>query len=532
MRLTNTLAGTMLAVAALATSALGQADQSAIRWLGEISAADLPVGPVVEQASLTEAAPAEAEPMPTPLPPQPAAPKMEPAAPKAQPKPQPAAPAVEVAPEPTKAQAKAEPAAEVKPAVADQPVVTAEAKTVVQSVATVQPVAKKAPSAGKTDVAGGRWTVSSSPSNVGRQNLLANVLSDPFADRRPPEWSPLYRAGGEPGRVRLMDNPGANPVNATPSDIVPAGFAAAGCGDAGCSTGCSTGACGSDCCSSGCGGGCCGGGCCCGPTWSAGVDALFFWRSSPDSNTPLVACNCVDNHIDFQATDFDLGVAAAPRIRLFRHDPCCCDFEVMYFNFDNWDEYRHFYGDLTVLGNNLGAGTTAAAQYESSLQSLEVNLLKSHGCWTKLLAGFRWLQLDEYASVYGSNGSTTVFQNNNTLNNLYGGHIGFRRLLYDYGGCLTVDGSVKTGVFGNDAERNTYGYGTQHLNKGGVSFVGDVEFQANFAVTCRCAITAGYQLLWITGLASAPEQFHAYDYINNGETIFFHGANVGAVYTW
>lgn len=519
MRRTINLAGMMLALTGLTATAVGQANQSAIRWLGEISAAELPSGPVVEQASLTQVRPAAAEAPVTEAAPVPEA-AAEPAA-EALPKPM---PPKTVPPVQQPAAAKAQPAVAGKPVV--QPAVAA------RSVVSAQPATDKAASPASKAMAGGRWTVSASPSNVGRQNLLANVLSDPFAERRPPEWSPLYRAGGEPGRVRLMQEPGANPVAAaTPSDIVPAGFAAAGCATGACGTAaCGTAACGADACCGGCGATPCG--CCCGPTWSAGVDALFFWRSAPDSNTPLVACNCVDNHIDFQATDFDLGVAAAPRVRLFRHDPCGCDFEVMYFNFNQWDDYRHFYGDLTVLGYDLGAGAAAAAQYESSLQSLEVNLLKSHGCWTKLLAGFRWLQLDEYASVYGSNSTTTVFQNNNTLNNLYGGHIGFRRLLYDYGGCLTVDGSVKTGIFGNDADRNTYGYGTQHLNQGGVSFVGDVEFQANFAVTCRCAITAGYQLLWITGLASAPEQFHAYDYINNGETIFFHGATVGAVYTW
>ena len=435
----------------------------------------------------------------------------------------------------------------VKPVVTKQPTPTPEPKKVVAKDSavkqTVQTTAASKPSQPTptgpkmTFTAGGRWQVKAAP---GGDRSMLSMLADPFSNRRPPEWNALYRASLQPQKTQLIGvtQPATNFAGVAGVTIVPTSYHAQSCGSSNnCCTGCATGnCCGGDCgcsCNS-CTGGGCTTGCapnCCGPVWSAGIDAIFLSRDGPDMGAELVSCNCEEN-LFFAANGFDPDITAAPRFRLFRHHPCGPGFELTYFNLDSWNDTRHFAGDLNVFGNDLGENSIAAATFDSQLQSLEVNLIRNHGCWTKLISGFRWVQLDEYSRVEGANATTLVSRGVNATNNLYGGHFGFRRLLYDYCGCLTLDSTVKAGVYGNRIHRHARGYGSPSLSDTGVSFIGDVEFQANFEITCNCTFTTGYQLLWLTGLASAPEQFHALDYINKGETVFLHGANVGFVYTW
>lgn len=273
---------------------------------------------------------------------------------------------------------------------------------------------------------------------------------------------------------------------------------------------------------------------CCGPIWSAGVDAIFLDRSRPDDTTQLVRCNCPNGEVLFFSPDkYDTGIAAAPRFRLFRHQPGHAGLEVTYYNIDSWNDSRHFGGDITVLGTNIGTGT-AIATYDSRLQNLSAAVVCDHNCWTKLVYGFRWISLEEESCVCGTGNLATINHAVRTTNDLYGGTIGFRRLLLDYGGCLTVDSALNSGVAGNNIGRRTLGYNDPPGDSSGVSYIGDLEFQANFEVTSCWTITAGYQLLWLTGLASAPEQYGTTgnNFINNGETVFFHGANVGVVLTF
>jgi len=423
-------------------------------------------------------------------------------------------------------------AEQINQTAASQPAVVQPAvKQAVQTVSTPQPAKPQLARQAMTSTAGGRWQVKAAP---GGDRSLVSMLADPFSNRRPAEWNALYRASLQPQKTQLIGvtQPAVNFAGVAGVTIVPASYASQGCGT-GCSS-CTAGACCGGDCGCNCNTGACTTGCaptCCGPVWSFGVDAIFLSRDGPDMGNELVSCNCEEN-IFFAANGFDPDITAAPRFRLFRHQPCGPGLELTYFNLDSWNDTRHFAGDLNVFGADLGENSIAAASFDSQLQSLEVNLIRDHGCWTKLISGFRWVQVDEYSRVEGANATTLVSRGANTTNDLYGGHFGFRRLLYDYCGCLTVDSTVKAGVYGNRIHRQTRGFGTTNLSETGISFVGDVEFQANFEITCNCTFTAGYQLLWLTGLASAPEQFQALDYINKGETAFLHGANVGFVYTW
>lgn len=434
------------------------------------------------------------------------------------------------------------------PAIAKQP--ETKQQTQVQQTSAVQaiaatPVAKparkrlfthRAPATKQTTT--GRWTIKES---TGREpSLISMIASDPMKQRMPRGSHHHFQVATVPTSQIAQVSTGTVQMDVVENNFATqmscnSGCCGNSCCDPSCgcgpSCGCDSG-CGGGCCDSGCGGGCSLGGRCCGPIWSFGIDAIFLDRERNNATGELVSCNC-DENLFFAPNGFDPGITAAPRFRFYRSSPDGADFEVTYFNLDSWHNQRYFTGDLNVLGTDLGPNSAATACFESQLQSLEINMVRCHGCWTKLITGFRWLQLDEYACVLGTNGTVAVGQEVNVTNDLYGGHFGFRRLLYDYGGCLTFDSTVKAGVFGNDIDRcNCTPTSVVNNSSNGVSFVGDVEFQANFMITCNCTFTAGYQLLWLTGLASAPEQFDYPTVINKGETLFYHGATVGMVYTF
>ena len=71
-----------------------------------------------------------------------------------------------------------------------------------------------------------------------------------------------------------------------------------------------------------------------------------------------------------------------------------------------------------------------------------------------------------------------------------------------------------------------------------MGFIGDVNLSAIYRLTEVWGIRAGYNLIWIDGLALAPNQF---DFTNtetsgtllaSGGGIFMHGANLGLEARW
>jgi hypothetical protein len=102
----------------------------------------------------------------------------------------------------------------------------------------------------------------------------------------------------------------------------------------------------------------------------------------------------------------------------------------------------------------------------------------------------------------------------------------------------------KAGIYGNsiDVVTTTAGVGgalplvvaadTQ------TSFVGEIGMNANYRVTDRFTLLAGYNLLWVTGVALAPEQLAGTNIAtgvsapDSSGALFYHGVNLGAQYAW
>jgi hypothetical protein len=156
--------------------------------------------------------------------------------------------------------------------------------------------------------------------------------------------------------------------------------------------------------------------------------------------------------------------------------------------------------------------------YSSQLQSVEVNLVKKY-CRANLLAGLRYVSLDEEFNIHPNDPMTGMSDYNiATRNNLYGAQIGME--IDRCWGRFGLDTVVKAGLYANDAKqrqfvtdfpaglfiRNFFTQAPNSTSKANTAFVGEIGITGTYDLTCNLAFRAGYNMLWIEGVALAPNQ--------------------------
>ena len=289
----------------------------------------------------------------------------------------------------------------------------------------------------------------------------------------------------------------------------------------------------------GCGNACSACDCCCCPLWTVRGEALFWARAGGDG-VPLVSAPVAVSSSDF-THDWEIG----PRVTLIRHGilGSAWDLEAAYFGIDEWsdsivladmDDY------LTTPVIVIAGVTPGTITYDSSLHSAELNARRAWSDRVTWLVGFRWIEVSEdLAAVFGASSHTV-----STVNRLYGGQLGLDAVLWDRGGPWYFNAVGKAGIYGVDADAATATVGVGGAlplvvaSGGDVAFVGELGFNAKYRITDRLTAIGGYNLLWISGVALAPEQLATTNIttgvatVDADGTLFAHGANVGLEYVW
>lgn len=296
-------------------------------------------------------------------------------------------------------------------------------------------------------------------------------------------------------------------------------------------------------CNSGCGDLC---GSLCAPTWKVRAGAAILNRSRPESVSIIRPAGGL---IDISTgNDFDMGYAGGPDVSLERRlGDGPNSVEVRFLGGLEWNSL-HQYG---VLGNiDIGPITIPSAldvnaNYQSKLNSTEINLRHQRSDRVTLLAGFRVIELSEdlnYSVDLLVPNLTSV--NWNTNNHMYGTQVGADVALWRLNAPLSVNGLFKAGVYGNNADNDfTVDFLGNPVLDGGangspVAFVGEIGVTTAYQITPHFALRGGYQLLWISGAALAAEQAEAtinaldQNVIDTNGDVFYHGALVGGEFTW
>jgi len=326
------------------------------------------------------------------------------------------------------------------------------------------------------------------------------------------------------------------------------------------------------------------------PRWTAAADFLFLQRSGGTSQTLVehvpgtptgdrVPGSTTFGHLfstrgapGLTGNDFQQGFSGGPRLGLIRHGDTGCDWELSYLQIDGWHSARTIApndpddclvmrapgqwispaatpgGWMGWIQTNQDATQAMAWEYATQLHTAEFNVRWNVSPRATLLAGFRWLRLRE--DLVGALSPATIateppFWSTTTTNNLYGCQIGATGKLVDRGR-FSIDGALKAGVYDNNAQQTTVvSVIAKQLRDASASahhaaFVGETGLRCTYQVTDRLAIHAGYELIWLEGVALAPGQIAETSTttkvfenavqalgVNCDSGAFYHGATVG-----
>jgi len=317
------------------------------------------------------------------------------------------------------------------------------------------------------------------------------------------------------------------------------------------------------------------------------VEAMFLQRSNCSFDQPVivqsvdgipVATFLSTSDLDF---DYEPGVRALFGVRL--NDGWAL--EGSYLGL--WDSDASLFiappdesTNLTFPGGLGGTNVFSDpdriwATYSSSLHSGELNLVCCSGhcdtwggkgelkddlgryhprCQTfEWLVGFRYLNLNERLRIYGERdqiGQDGIFReetgvyNIRTNNNLYGAQVGAR--MRHWGERWGWEATGKAGIFGNDAQQEQYvidyeQFAVRPLTSASTdraAFVGELNLTGIYRLNENWNLRAGYNAMWISGVALAPNQLDfsgelpAGNQLSSNGSVFLHGVSCGVEARW
>jgi hypothetical protein len=314
------------------------------------------------------------------------------------------------------------------------------------------------------------------------------------------------------------------------------------------------------------------------------AEALFLERSNCSDDQPVIT-EYLDNRdvgpflstsdLDF---DFDPALRVVAGHRL--HNGWAIEGQYLGLFDASASEYlvpRDPDLDLTLPGTIPFAGLNALydsdriwVNYSSELHSGELNLVCCCGCCDpcgkgkgkssccdmncrtfEWFVGFRYLNLREHFQIYGEKGiepGESGTYDLRTSNNLYGAQLGAR--VRRWGTRLGWEATGKAGMFANDAQQEQYLFDypdwpaefpfrpVTSASEVQMSFVGELNLTAIYRLNDVWNLRAGYNLMWITGVALAPDQLDfsaeigAGNQINSGGSVFLHGVSCGLEARW
>lgn len=229
--------------------------------------------------------------------------------------------------------------------------------------------------------------------------------------------------------------------------------------------------------------------------------------------------------------------------------------EAAYFGIFNWHAQAQALGnnnlaipgDLGLASLDFFAADSLTLRYQSRLHSAEIHQVhsESDGPWSWLV-GFRYLTLNEDFTMRAVDLDTGASHYRiHSTNNLFGGQFGVRYLeQWDAWG---MDATAKAGLYGNAAQQrqsvtdfppNFVLRPRQEGSEGQIAFVGELQFSIFYQLSDVWAIRAGYNLLWIEGVALAPDQLDFTDTTASGRDVrsmgglFAHGVSAGVSAWW
>jgi hypothetical protein len=281
--------------------------------------------------------------------------------------------------------------------------------------------------------------------------------------------------------------------------------------------------------------------CCCAPCWTVRGEVII-WDYIGNSRGQLLATGSAN----LTAEDYNFDWSGGPRLTLIRHGVLngCWDLEMVYWGIDSWQANAGLADVDTIQTTpvtNIGADPVLNSTYGVDVYNAELNLKRAsyNGCFTWIF-GLRYIELNE-SLLFDIGGVAS--ESIDTGNHLFGGQIGVEGPLWDQGGSFYVTGVSKMGVFNNSSQTavRTAGVAGARLYTGTdddeAAWLAELGLNAGYRLTGNVNLIAGYNLLWIDGIADAPSQLTTHNIstgvgggvasVENDNTAFLHGVSFG-----
>lgn len=331
------------------------------------------------------------------------------------------------------------------------------------------------------------------------------------------------------------------------------------------------------------------------PRWTVSAETIVFNRVGTANRTLVER---VPGGVSFakipttpgtpalNSTDLNQGFSPGFRLVVTYHADSKFGLELSFFRVSGWDSSRSIGPDNPpnwLVMRAPGFFQTQDFSYQSmtwdystELYNAEFNVRYNLSRRITVLAGFRWLQLNEnlqgtipppdrtlpiwkfdpnlnlfdVARIENLPGKPAAafppFWNTSTTNNLYGLQIGADGKLFERGR-FSIEGLIKVGGYWNRASESTgvslekvvYPTGAKTDR---ASFVGEAGLQCKYQFAMGLAVKLGYQALWLYGVALAPGQIQkTYETgptsvtargVNADSGVLLHGVTAGLEYSF
>lgn len=324
---------------------------------------------------------------------------------------------------------------------------------------------------------------------------------------------------------------------------------------------------------------CCPPSLCC-PDWNSYFlfDVLLLQRDNATNGQPLVLANSsgpLAGQTLLASTSPQFSTSPGIRTFFGRRGPDNIGWEIGYVGlYGMFGDAEAGGADLLTVTPPLGSSVTgwsradyARATYASNLDMVQANLFRYDCCreqdcssrypWKRTpschcidwIAGVVWAGLEETAAlnVTCCEGEQPTSYRNGTSSQMFGGQIGVRgrREWRDW----AFEGWVKTALTGNqlsswaDPITSSLAPGVEFRPARANStttagFIGDINMTAIYKLTDTWGLRMGYNLIWLSGVALAGNQYDFSDTANSGRTlygdgsVFFQGGSLGLEARW
>jgi hypothetical protein len=286
------------------------------------------------------------------------------------------------------------------------------------------------------------------------------------------------------------------------------------------------------------------------PGWYVRGEALYLTRDNHALNRELVESDTLGDPLLFQQ-ELNFDWAIGPSVLIGRRFSELWSGEASYFGTHEFHASRSVVGindldlpgAITTIADDFNNANEMTFTYDSTLHNAELNLVRDFP-WLAVLGGFRYLRWDEEFNIHAldQDGDASDYLVE-TTNNLYGGQLGLR--FTNGGPRFGWELTGKAGIFANDATQtqllrdddNAIVVRNASSRTTETAYVGDLNGSLYYHLTRFIRVRGGYNVLWIDGLALAPDQLDftaatTAQAVRGDGQVFLHGANFGLEAVW